>query len=140
MAKTWVLDTETKGTGANMVPLEAVLRRQGAERRLDTVSLAPQRRPVPAASPQAPAPLRFRLVDVLGARELARDVGVQAAVRILEDMRTVLDARVYVWLEDRRRWRLLTLEEHKLLWQFRGRDDEQSAVAERDGSARLSSR
>jgi hypothetical protein len=121
MAKTWVLDTETKGTGANMVPLEAVLRRQGAERGLATVSLAPQRRPVPAASPQAPAPLRFRLVDVLGGRELARDVGVQAAVRILEDMRTVLDARVYVWLEDRRRWRLLTLEEHKLLWQFRAR-------------------
>jgi hypothetical protein len=24
MAKTWVLDTETKGTGANMVPLERV--------------------------------------------------------------------------------------------------------------------
>lgn len=27
MAKTWVLDTETKGTGANVVPLEKVLRR-----------------------------------------------------------------------------------------------------------------
>ncbi|MEA2379578.1 MAG: hypothetical protein QOD13_3485 [Thermoleophilaceae bacterium] len=27
MAKTWVLDTETKGTGANMVPLEKVLKR-----------------------------------------------------------------------------------------------------------------
>jgi hypothetical protein len=136
MAKTWVLDTETKGTGANMVPLEAVLRRQGAERGLATVSLAPQRRSVPAASPEAPAPLRFRLVDVLGGRELARDVGVQAVVRILEDMRTVLDARVYVWLEDRRRWRLLTLEEHKLLWQFRGSGDEQSAAPEGEPAAR----
>jgi hypothetical protein len=27
MAKTWVLDTETKGTGANVVPLEKVQRR-----------------------------------------------------------------------------------------------------------------
>ncbi|MEA2361902.1 MAG: hypothetical protein QOD71_1047 [Thermoleophilaceae bacterium] len=27
MGKTWVLDTETKGTGANMVPLEKVLER-----------------------------------------------------------------------------------------------------------------
>jgi hypothetical protein len=27
MGKVWVLDTETKGTGANMVPLEKVLRR-----------------------------------------------------------------------------------------------------------------
>jgi hypothetical protein len=26
MAKVWVLDTETKGTGANMVPLEKVVR------------------------------------------------------------------------------------------------------------------
>ena len=27
MGKTWVLDTETKGTGANMVPLEKVLKK-----------------------------------------------------------------------------------------------------------------
>jgi hypothetical protein len=27
MGKTWVLDTETKGTGANVVPLEKVLKR-----------------------------------------------------------------------------------------------------------------
>ena len=27
MAKVWVLDTDTKGTGANMVPLERVLKR-----------------------------------------------------------------------------------------------------------------
>jgi hypothetical protein len=136
MAKTWVLDTETKGTGANMVPLEAVLRKAGAERGLDTVSLAPARPPVPAAPPEAPAPLRFRVVDVLGGGELARDVGVQAAVRILEDMRTVLDARVYVWMEERRRWRLLTLEEHKLLWQFRGRGDEQGPASRREPAAR----
>jgi hypothetical protein len=31
MAKTWVLDTETKGTGANMVPLEKVLKEPGSE-------------------------------------------------------------------------------------------------------------
>lgn len=30
MAKTWVLDTETKGTGANVVPLERVQRRPEA--------------------------------------------------------------------------------------------------------------
>jgi hypothetical protein len=58
---------------------------------------------------------------VLSGAEIARDVGAEAAVRILEGMRTVLDARLYVWIEEQRRWRLLTLEEHKLLWQFRGR-------------------
>ena len=33
MAKTWVLDTETKGTGANVVPLENVQEKPGSERR-----------------------------------------------------------------------------------------------------------
>jgi hypothetical protein len=33
MGKTWVLDTETKGTGANMVPLEKVQRKADAEPR-----------------------------------------------------------------------------------------------------------
>jgi hypothetical protein len=41
MAKTWVLDTETKGTGANVVPLEKVQRR-------------PEERPAPR--PKRPAP------------------------------------------------------------------------------------
>jgi hypothetical protein len=43
MAKTWVLDTETKGTGANVVPLEKVLRR-------------PEEAPEPARRPKRPAP------------------------------------------------------------------------------------
>jgi hypothetical protein len=33
MAKTWVLDTDTKGTGANMVPLEKVQEKADAPRR-----------------------------------------------------------------------------------------------------------
>src|SRR5688500_11346939 len=37
--KTWVLDTETKGTGANMVPLDKVLEK-----------------PEPAPAPRRPAP------------------------------------------------------------------------------------
>jgi hypothetical protein len=44
MAKTWVLDTETKGTGANVVPLEKVLKQPEGE--------APRRRPAPAPKPQ----------------------------------------------------------------------------------------
>ena len=42
--KTWVLDTETKGTGANVVPLEKVLKKPEP---------APaRRRPAPAAEPR----------------------------------------------------------------------------------------
>ena len=44
MAKTWVLDTETKGTGAKVVPLEKVQRRPED---------APERR---APRPKRPAP------------------------------------------------------------------------------------
>ena len=33
MGKTWILDTETKGTGANMVPLEKVQKGAGEEPR-----------------------------------------------------------------------------------------------------------
>ena len=52
MAKTWVLDTETKGTGANVVPLEKVQRRPEE---------APQRRaprPKRSAPSEAPRPHR----------------------------------------------------------------------------------
>jgi hypothetical protein len=55
MGKVWVLDTETKGTGANVVPLEKVLerpeepvapRKPASPRRAE--SAAPRRRPRPA--------------------------------------------------------------------------------------------
>jgi hypothetical protein len=38
MRKVWVLDTETKGTGAQMVPLEKVLRQPAGEARPSTRS------------------------------------------------------------------------------------------------------
>ena len=122
MAKTWVLDTETKGTGANVVPLEKVLRRPGKEPDLATVTFERPPSSPAVEAPEPAAPLRFKVVDVLGARELARDVGLPATLRLLEGMHTVLDARVYVWMPISRRWRLLTLDEHKLLWEFRGRE------------------
>ena len=42
--KTWVLDTETKGTGANVVPLEKALQKPEPA--------PPKRRPAPAAPPR----------------------------------------------------------------------------------------
>ena len=43
-SKTWVLDTDTKGTGANVVPLEKVLKRPEPA--------PPRRRPAPATEPR----------------------------------------------------------------------------------------
>jgi hypothetical protein len=136
MGKTWVLDTETKGTGAHMVPLESTLRRANEQHDLATVTLKrpPARAPEP---PPEPGPLRFKVVDVLGARELARDIGVREAVGLLEHMSSVLDARIYVWMGSSARWRLLTLDEHRLMWQFRGQTDSQPAAPQDAQERRL---
>jgi hypothetical protein len=117
MSKTWVLDTETKGTGAEMVPLEKTLRRERIERDLALVEL--DRPPRPPEEPEPLAPLMFKVVDVMGARVLAEDIDVREAVELLGDMSSPIDARVYVRAGATGRWRLLTLDERKLLWGFR---------------------
>jgi hypothetical protein len=54
MAKVWVLDTETKGTGANVVPLEKVVR---PPHERETAPAEPaKRRERPARAPAADAP------------------------------------------------------------------------------------
>jgi hypothetical protein len=119
MAKTWVLDTGTKGTGAEMVPLDKVLRKPapGAEPALAPRRLRP--RPEPARAPRQPR--RFRVVDVMTGRMLAEDADAQAAVDVLKDVRSVVDVRVYVWQPRAQKWRLLTVGEQKAMWARRGR-------------------
>jgi hypothetical protein len=53
MGKTWVLDTETKGTGANMVPLEKTQEKRDA-RAARKAKSAPARRPSGPAEPAKP--------------------------------------------------------------------------------------
>jgi hypothetical protein len=117
MRKTWVLDTETKGTGAEMVPLEKTLQPERIERELALVELDRPARP--PKEPEPLAPLAFKVVDVMGARVLGEDVDVQETVELLGDMSSALDARIYVRTGKSGRWRLLTLEERKALWGFR---------------------
>jgi hypothetical protein len=59
-AKTWVLDTETKGTGANMVPLEKVLEKPDpapSTRRAAPATEPPRRPPRRHARRPAPKPV-----------------------------------------------------------------------------------
>ena|SRR5205085_6691355 len=121
MAKTWVLDTETKGTGAHIAPLKRETR--DAPAKLNVVQLHPERR-TPAAEDElevSPQPRRFKVVDVFSGGVLADDVGAPAALRTLRSLRKPVDALVYVHDEDGRRWRLLTLAETSALWALRER-------------------
>ena len=121
MAKTWVLDTETKGTGAHIAPLTKRERSGDGERELALVDLERPGRQTPLQAP--PEPLRFKVVDVMSSGVLAEGVGARGAVEVLEGMRSVIDARISVWAPERNRWRLLAMDEAKALWSFRGRLD-----------------
>ena len=112
----WVLDTHTKGTGANMVPLERVLKR-GADS-VPGFALAERRRPAPAP-PKPREPHRFKVVDLMTRQVLAQDVDARGALDALHAVRSIVDITVHVWDADRDRWRRLTFGELKTLWEQR---------------------
>jgi hypothetical protein len=120
VAKVWVLDTETKGTGAQMVPLEKAVRQPASE--------PEQRRarPVPKSSrkekkAEPTPPRRFRVIDALSRELLADDADARETVELLRGIEQPVDVSVYVWEPKAERWRLLTSHEKSLLWHFRQR-------------------
>jgi hypothetical protein len=117
VAKTWILDTETKGTGAHIAPLKGGS--PNPERELATVTF--ERPPRPVEEPAPPAPRVFKIVDVMSARVLAEGVGTRETLELLAGMRSVVDARIYVWAPSSDRWRLLSIAEQRALWQLRDR-------------------
>jgi hypothetical protein len=121
MAKTWILDTDTKGTGAEMVPLEKVLERRGSVTQKDaTPSLRVyRRRPKSRVKEEVPKPRlprRFKVVDVMTGQVLSEDADVRDTLAVLGRTRSTVDLRVYVWDPKADGWRALTLGEQKLLW------------------------
>jgi hypothetical protein len=118
MAKKWILDTETKGTGAQMLPLEKVLREPAGK---------PARRPVarpepkPAPAPEPSKPRRFKVVDVMTREVLAEGAGTRATVDLLGELRSIVDVAIYVWSDHAEKWQLLSFAESKMLWDLRGR-------------------
>ena len=120
MAKVWVLDTETKGTGAQMVPLEKVLRQPASEPERRRVRALPRRRPRRDAPEQVP-PRRFRVIDALSRQVLADDANVPETLEVLRGVEQPVDVSIYVWEHGPQEWRLLTNRERKLLWGFRDR-------------------
>jgi hypothetical protein len=118
VARVWVLDSGTKGTGAEMVPLEKVLKKPGSK---EERFLAPRKRtPQSAEPPESSEPPRFKVVDVMTRAVLGEGTDARETVALLENVRSVVDVRVYVWEPEAEQWGLLSYRDQKLLWGFRG--------------------
>jgi hypothetical protein len=111
-----VLDTETKGTGAQMVPLDSVLEKPKPAKPL---VVPPKPAPRPEPEPEPRAPRRFRVVDVMTREVLADEVGAMETVEVLGGVRSNVDVNVYVWAEKAEQWRLLSIDEQHALWERR---------------------
>jgi hypothetical protein len=116
LGKTWVLDTETKGTGAEMVPLEKV-QNESARRGGRPVS-TPKPRPWSAARPAPRQRRRFKVIEAATQRVLTDDAHARATVDLLAGIRSVAGVWIFVWQPKAKDWRLLTLSEKRVLWKF----------------------
>jgi hypothetical protein len=127
MAKIWVLDTDTKGTGAEMVPLDRALkdkaRKRDGERgpRVRRKPLSPPKPPDETQPAEPRGPRRFKLVNAITREVLGEGIGARETVDLLDEMRSVVDVHIYVWEPVTDEWRALTLREQKTMWGFRGR-------------------
>jgi hypothetical protein len=118
VAKVWVLDTETKGTGAQMVPLEKVLR--APEPAPEPKRRKRRGRPRKAADePRRREPLRFKVVDAMTREVLADDADAPTTMDVLGKVRSVVDVSISVWEPNAERWRQLTLGERQAVWKLR---------------------
>jgi hypothetical protein len=120
LAKTWVLRTETKGTGANVVPLEQALRKPGQSEPVPGFVFR-KLEPREAGEPEPQQPHRFKVVDLMTREVLAEDVDARDTVRTLESARSIVDVTIFVWEPAAEHWRRLTFDESRLLWDYRGR-------------------
>lgn len=124
MGKVWVLQTETKGTGANMVPLDSITQRGS-----DAEPLFVPRKPKPRGQipPEPKTPRTFRVVDVMTRQPLLDRGSGRDAAAALREVRSVVDVNVYVWQDEQDRWRLLTLPEQRAMWELASEDRDEAA-------------
>ena len=118
MARVWVLDTETKGTGAEMVPLDKVLREP--EPLADRPAMVRRgRRPAARPPVETRRPWRFKVVDVMTREVLAEDVDARATVELLGHVRSIVDVMISVWDPRDDEWRLVSQRDRHALWERR---------------------
>ncbi len=114
-----MLDTETKGTGAQVVPLDAVLKKP--EPKSEPIFVPPKRKPKPAPEPAPRPPRSFRVVDILSREVLADGASLRETLALLGTVRSTVDVNVRVWEPVEETWRLLSHRELQLLWERRTR-------------------
>ena len=119
MGRTWILDTETKGTGAQMVPLDKVVKQPESK----PLFVPRKRQPKPPPEPAPRPPRRFKVVDITSREVLAEDTDSRATLELLAGIRSSVDVNVSVWEPSTEAWRLLTLREKQLLWERRAARD-----------------
>jgi hypothetical protein len=127
----WVLDTETKGTGAEMVPLERLLREKRLQKRRGPVSAARRRsvsEPGAESSARQPGegPRKFKLVNVVKQELVAEDVGAREILELIENVPSIADVHIYVREPYEERWRPLSLEEQRTFWSRRSQNTQRS--------------
>ena len=120
MSRTWVLDTETKGTGAQMVPLDKVVKKPGEPSGKPLFVPRKRRPPAPPADPAPRRPRRFKVVDLTSREVLAGSADTRTTLELLGEIRSSVDVNVSVWEPGTEKWRLLTLREKQMLWERRG--------------------
>jgi hypothetical protein len=114
--RVWVLDTATKGTGAEMVPLDSVVKKPAPTGERPFVP--PKRPPRPPKDPEPPRPRIFKVVDVT-TRAVLTEGTARATLDVLRTVGSIVDVHVSVWEPKSERWRLLTLAEQRVLWDRR---------------------
>jgi hypothetical protein len=121
MAKRWVLETHTKGTGANIVPFDGEQEQPARAREPEPVFVHPPTKPRPPKPPAPRVPRRFKVVDVTTREVLAEDASARAALSALRDVHSVTEVAVSLWSDKHGRYRLLTHGEQQALWDMRDR-------------------
>jgi hypothetical protein len=76
-----------------------------------------RRRPAVREAPSRPRLAhKFRIVDVMTRQQLVDGAGIAEALAALKGVRSVVDVNVYVWEQERARWRPMTFEEEHALF------------------------
>ena len=112
-----MLDTETKGTGAHMVPLDGPESQE--PRPPQRIWVPPKRTPRPPEPPKPRPPRRFRVIDVVTRQVLQEDGSVRETLALLGGVERMHDVNLYVWEPGEERWRLLHIAEQRAVWERR---------------------